>query len=147
VTLDEVRELNQRAQQGKSAVTSDRLAGAAKGLSFIKDAKLPPDQGSAVMTEALRQGFDSLAMQDLGREVRRREADYRTGRASLIALRDAIARGDRPDQLLRDSRAQPPERPAATRPSPPAERPARPEVPARPEAPARPERPAGTRPL
>ena len=152
VTLDEVRELRQQAQaSGKVAMSSEGLAGAAKGLSFIKEAKLPLAEGTPVIAEAVRQGFQSRELQDLGREVKRRESDYRAGRASLRALRDAIARGDRPDTLFRDPRPEIVERPAATRPETPVERPerpSRPEAPQRPEQPerpTRPERPEGAR--
>jgi hypothetical protein len=88
------------------------------------------------MVEALRQRFRSHEMIDLGREIKSRERDYREGRASLVALRDAIARGNRPDQLFRDSRRTTVDRPAATRPDPttttreraqPPERPTRPD--------------------
>lgn len=125
-------------------MSSELLASAARGLSFIKDAQLPVAEGTTVIAEAVRQGFRSHEILDLGREVKRREGDYRAGRASLRALRDAIARGDRPDQLFRDSRTDTVERPAATRSETPAERPARPET-QRPEQPVRPERPASGR--
>jgi len=139
VTGDEIREL-QRATQ-VSALSSQDLAGAAKGLSLIKEARLPLTEGTAVMAEALRQKFRSYEMQDLGREIKRREADYRAGRVTLRALRDAIARGTRPETLLRDSRAVAAERPAATRPAT-TERPERPAAPVdRPERPVdRPQR-------
>jgi hypothetical protein len=141
VTPDEVRELRKVAP-----MSTESLAAAARGLAFIKDAQLPVVEGTAVVAEAVRHGFGSHDILDLGREVKRREADYRAGRATLRALRDAIARGDRPDQLFRDSRAETVTRPAAARPETPVERPAptRPETP-RPEQPVRPERPATTR--
>lgn len=120
LTAEEIRTLQ---QQAAPAVAQD-LAGAAKGLAFIKDAGQPVNEGTAVMTEAIRQRFRPFDMQDLGREVKRREADYRSGRASLRALRDAIARGTRPDVLLRDSRSVIVERPAVTRPA--TDRPERP---------------------
>jgi hypothetical protein len=144
VTADEVRELRKTAQvSGKPPLTSEAVASAAKGLSFIKDARLPVADGAAVIAEAMKQGFPSREILDLGREVKRREADYRAGRASLRELRDAIARGDRPDQLFRDSRSDAAERPAATRPETQVDRPAaRPETPQRPEQPVRPERPS-----
>lgn len=146
VTPDEVRELGRLAQPtsntGKPPTSAESLAGAAKGLSFIKEAQLPVSDGTAVMAEAVRQAFGSHEMLDLGREVKRRGADYRAGRASLRALRDAIARGDRPDRLFRDSRIDAVERPASGRPEAPADRPGRPEVPQRPEQPVRPERSA-----
>jgi hypothetical protein len=147
VTLDEARELNRQAQApGRPPVAGDVLASAAKGLSFIKDARLPAADGIAVMAEGVRQGFRPYQILDLGREVKRREADYREGRASLRALRDAIARGERPEQILRPTRIEPVERPAASLPeavsarperarperTPPVERPQRPEQPQRP---------------
>jgi hypothetical protein len=135
VTPDDVRSLRKLAP-----MSSDSLASASRGLAFIKDAQLPVGEGTAVMAEAVRQGFRSHEILDVGREVKRRESDYRTGRATLRALRDAIARGDRPDQLFRDTRTDPVTRPAAARPETPIERPARPET-QRPEQPARPERP------
>lgn len=154
VTLGEVRELRTQAQApGRPPMSSDSLASAAKGLSSIKDARLPVAEGSAVIAEAVRRGFRSYEVVDLGREIKRRESDYRAGRASLAALRDAIARGERPDRLFTNSRpaaeATPAtERPAATRPEGTVDRPATrperpqpPERPQRPETPARPERP------
>jgi hypothetical protein len=114
-----------------------------RGLSFIKEARLSATEGTAVMSEAARGGFRSLDMVDLGREIKikRRERDFREGRASLRALREAIARGSRPEQLLRERRARNTDRPAgarrdpATRPEP-AARPERPRPPDRPDRPA-----------
>jgi hypothetical protein len=160
VTPDEIRGLVQMAVPARPGgttsgpgdrVPADRLSGAAKGLSFIKEAKLPVAEGTAVMAEAVRQGYRSHEMLDLGRGIKLRERDYREGRASLRSLRDAIARGDRPEQLFRDSRPETVTRPAATRPEAPVtrpERPSRPETPQRPEQPerpTRPERPGGDR--
>jgi hypothetical protein len=149
VTPDEVRELRKQSQApGRPGMSAESLASAARGLSSIKDARLPVGEGSAVMAEAVRHGFRAHEIVDLGREIKRRETDYRTGRASLSALRDAIARGERPDQLFNDSRpaagtTTPTERPAATRPEAVTERPVtRPERPQRPvERPQRPEAP------
>lgn len=167
VISDEVRELRRLAQpSGKAPMSADGVASAAKALSSIKEARLPVAEGTAVIAEAVRQGFRSYQILDLGREIKRREGDYRAGRASLRTLREAIARGDRPAQLFRDNRtgtADRPatvDRPATTRPDTPAdrqdrpgrpelpqppERPARPDPPQRPEQPVRPERPAGGR--
>jgi hypothetical protein len=149
LTADDVRELRKLTQATSSArspLTSEGLASAAKGLSFIKEARLPVVEGTAVIAEAVKQGFQSHEVLEVGREVKRRESEYRTGRASLRSLREAIARGERPDQLFRDSRAATVERPAATRPETPIDRPAaRPDVPQRPEQPVRPERPATAR--
>jgi hypothetical protein len=141
LTPDEIRELQRQAQ----ATSSQDLAGAAKGLSFIKDARLLVNEGTAVMSEAVRQKFRAYEMQDLGREIKRREADYRAGRVTLRSLRDAIARGTRPETILRDSRAAAPERPATTRPET-TDRPAPVDRPQRPERPVdRPTTPGGER--
>ena len=140
VSADEVRELQRQAQPaGSPPLPSDSLAGAAKGLSLIKSASLPAGEGTAVMVEAVRHGYRSREMQEVGRQVKRRERDYRDGHASLRSLRDAIARGERPEQIFTPARAADVERPAATRPDGATERPTRP---VRPETPARPERPA-----
>lgn len=137
VTANDVRELRKQAQApGQPPLTSDGLANAAKGLSFITEAKLPVAEGTNVVAEAVRQGFRPHEVMELGREIKRRERDFIAGRATLREVRAAIARGDRPEQLFR--RVEPVERPA--RPATP-ERPERPERPAQPERPARPERP------
>jgi len=145
LSADEVRELRRQAQPaGAPPLPSDSLAGAAKGLSLIKSASLPPGEGTAVMVEAVRHGYRSQEMLEVGRQVKRRERDYRDGHASLRALREAIARGERPEQIFTATRAADVERPAATRPDAATERPtrpARPEAPARPARPERPERP------
>lgn len=137
VTADEVGSLQRQSQvAGRPPASPGALAAAAKGLSLIKEAKLPAAEGTGVMVEALRQRFRSHEMVDLGREIKSRERDYREGRASLAALREAIARGSRPDQLFRDSRRTTVDRPTATRPDPttttrdrarPPERPTRPD--------------------
>ncbi len=149
VTPDEVRELRKLP-----SVSIESLASAARGLAFIKDAQLSAADGASVIAEAVRKGFRPQEVLDVGREVKRRETEYKSGRATLRALRDAIARGERPEQLFREARAETVTRPAATQTETIAERPvarpdtqrpeqpARPEQPTRPEQPARPERPA-----
>jgi hypothetical protein len=141
VTVEQVRELRRLAQppSAGSRMSADTVATAAKGLSIIEEVRLPVAEGTAVIAEAVKQGFRSSEILELAREIRRHETDYRSGRASLSALRDAIARGNRPEQLFRDRPAATVERPAATteRPQAPAERPA-----ARPERPVTPERPS-----
>lgn len=104
VTVDEVRDLRARVQAPGGAPSAEALTGAARGLAFIKDAALPVGDGAAVVVEAMRQGFRPYQILDLGREIKRREGDYQAGRATLRALREAIARGDRPELLFRDSR-------------------------------------------
>jgi len=143
VSPAEVRDLRRQAQPaGQAPMPADAMASAARGLAFIKDARLPVADGSAVLAEAARRGFRGDDLLDLGREIKRREADYQAGRVTLRGLRDAIARGDRLERLF-------PDRPANVdrpdrRPEVPAganERPVRPETPERPAAPDRPAQP------
>jgi hypothetical protein len=57
LAAEEIRELQRQAQTPLSAAD---FASAAKGLAFIKDASLLVSDGSAVMTEAIRQRFRSF---------------------------------------------------------------------------------------
>jgi len=143
VTPAEVRELRRQSQPaGQPPISAEAVASAARGLAFIKEARLPVMEGTALVSEAARRGFRGSDMLDLGREIKRRETDYQSGRSSLRALREAIARGDRIERLF-------PERPASGdrpvgRPDVPAgatDRPVRPETPSRPNAPDRPQQP------
>ncbi len=156
VTPEEVDVLHRQAQSpDQPPMSADGLGSAAKGLSLIIGAGLPITEGTAVMAEAMRQGFRPPEMLDLGREIKRREHDFREGRASLLALREAIVRGERPDRLFHDARPAIIERPdptrpdhAVTRPEPTDIRPEptdRPERPQGQDRPAPPERPGGTR--
>ncbi len=156
VTPEEVDVLHRQAQSpDQPPMSADGLGSAAKGLSLIIGAGLPITEGTAVMAEAMRQGFRPPEMLDLGREIKRREHDFREGRASLLALREAIVRGERPDRLFHDARPAIIERPdptrpdhAVTRPEPTDIRPEptdRPERPQGRDRPAPPERPGGTR--
>ena len=142
VTPEEVSVLHRQAQSpAQQPMSATGLGGAAKGLSLIKEAGLPPTEGTAVMAEAARRGFRPLEMLDLGREIKRRERDYREGRESLLALRDAIARGERPDLLFDDARPASIDRPSATRPEPTTTQPDRRDQPVRPVRPDRPDQP------
>lgn len=144
VTPEEVDVLHQQAQASDPApLSANRLGGAAKGLSLIKEAGLPLTEGTAVMAEAVKQGFRSFEMLDLGREIKRRERDYREGRESLLGLRDEIARGERPDSLFYDARPTIIEPPSTTRPDRAVTRPESIDRPDRQDRPDRPERPVG----
>jgi hypothetical protein len=143
VSVNDIRELRRQTQAAdKPAVSGEAIASAAKGLAYIREARLPVSDGTGVIAAAVRQGFRSHEVLDLGREIKRREGDFTAGRSTLRAVRDAIARGDRPEQIFRDSRPEKTERPAAARPAAERpERPARPERPGRPERPETPQRP------
>jgi hypothetical protein len=146
VTPDEVRTLGRLAlRPGETALSPDLLAGAARGLSFIKEARLPAGDGASVMAESVRQGYRQHEMLDLAREIKRRATAYREDRALLRALRESIARGERSERLFRDVRPDPVERPAVER-QPASDRPERPQAPERPQRPDVPERPDSGRP-
>src|SRR5688572_17965561 len=67
LTAAEIRDLQRQVQ----ARAAQDLAGAAKGLAFVKEAMLPVNEGAAVMVEAVRQKFRAFEMLDLGREIKR----------------------------------------------------------------------------
>lgn len=135
VVSDEVRQIRRLAQpSGKPPIVGRGVASAA-GISFLRRSRSR-------------------------REIKRWEGDYRTGRARLRTLRDAIARRGPPGATVsrqshryrcssrdnatrgagrsgdRPGRFELPQRP---------EQPARPEPPQRPQQPVRPERPAAGR--
>jgi len=140
VTPDEVRELRRQLPPAAPG-SSDTVASAARGLSFIKETMLPAAEGAEVMGAAVQRGYRPQEMLAIGREIKRREADYRAGRARLRDLRDAIRRGDRPDRLFRDSRRTD-ARTATERPATQVDRPERTVRPdTRPDPPERPSRP------
>ncbi len=145
ITPEEVDTLHRQARSpDQTPISADGLGSAAKGLSLIKEAGLPLTEGTAVMAEAVKQGFRPLEMLDLGRGIKRLERDYREGRESLLALRDAIARGEPVDRLFHDARPPIIERPDLARPDHPVTRPEptdRPDRIDRPERTDRPDRP------
>ncbi len=152
ITAEEVDTLHRQARSpDQPPISADGLGSAAKGLSLIKQAGLPLTEGTAVMAEAVKQGFRPLEMLDLGRGIKRLERDYREGRESLLALRDAIARGEPVDRLFHDARPPIIDRPDLARPDHPASRPERIDRPDRPDRhpgrdrPERPDRPGGPR--
>jgi hypothetical protein len=129
LTPEEARALGRHVQAATAPTVSvDLLANAAKGLAFIKDAQLPVPDGTVLVAEAARQGYRAYDLLDLGRQIKLRERDYQSGRATLAAVRDAVARGERPERIFRDERAGRVERPTDVR------------APTRPERPVRPER-------
>ena len=104
MSANDIRELRRQTQAAdKPAVSSEAIASAAKGLSYIRDAKLPVSDGTGVVAAAVRQGFRSHEVLDLGREIKRRERDFVAGRSTLSEVRDAITRGERPEQFFRDA--------------------------------------------
>jgi DNA-binding transcriptional MerR regulator len=103
VTSEEVRDLARVSQEGKLKVTSETLAAGAKSLAVIKEAKISSKDGTVLVSEGLRQGYRSSELVDLAREIKRRGPEFQEGRASIRALQEQMARGDRGDKLFRDS--------------------------------------------
>ncbi|MBH0178224.1 MAG: hypothetical protein HP491_10245 [Nitrospira sp.] len=104
-TKDEVRELSRLSQEGRHKATQEELAAGAKGLAVMKEGRIPSKEGTALVGEGIRQGYRSSELLDLGREVKRRGADFEEGRASLQELREQVSRGEKGDRLFRDDRS------------------------------------------
>ncbi len=101
-TADEVRELSRLSQEGRYKATQEELAAGAKSLAVMKETKISPNDGTALVGEGIKQGYRSSDLLDLGREVKRRGSDFQEGRASLKALREQVRRGERGDRLFKD---------------------------------------------
>lgn len=102
-TLEEVRELARISQhEGKQKATQEILAAGAKSLAVMKEGKISPEDGTALIGEGITHGYRSSELLDLGREVKRRGSDFYEGRASLKALREQVRRGERGDRLFKD---------------------------------------------
>jgi hypothetical protein len=101
-TVDEVRELSRLSQDGRHKATQEELAAGAKGLAVMKEGRIPSKEGTALVSEGIKQGYRSAELLDLSREVKRRGSDFEEGRASLKALREQVSRGERSDRLFKD---------------------------------------------
>lgn len=104
LTPDEARELERQARQGAGRLTADALAAGAKGLAVLKESGIPVKDGIPLMSEAIQRGFRSAELVDLSRELKRRGTDIQSGKVRLQSVREAIARGERPEQLFSDER-------------------------------------------
>jgi hypothetical protein len=100
ITTHEVREIERLAQQGTKPVDGEALAYGAKSWALMKEAGISPDDGLALVAEAIRQGFRSAELVALGRELVGHREDLAAGRISLEAVRQAVARGERPERLF-----------------------------------------------
>lgn len=101
---DEARELERQARQGAGRFTAEALAAGAKGLAVLKESGIPVKDGIPLMSEAIQRGFRSADLMDLSRELKRRSSEIQSGKVRLQSVREAIARGDRPEQLFGDER-------------------------------------------
>ncbi len=102
-TAEEVRELARTGQRQGQKLSQDTLAGGAKSLAMIKEAKIPSKEGAAVVAEGMRQGYRPAELADLAREMKRRGQDFREGRLTTQSIRDQISKGSRSDRLFQDS--------------------------------------------
>ena len=104
LTSEEARELERQARQGMARLSAESLAAGAKGLAVLKEAGIAVKEGAPLMSEAIHRGFRSSDLADLSRELKRRGHEIQSGKVRLQSVREAIARGDRPEQLFGDDR-------------------------------------------
>jgi len=98
VTVDEVRSLGRST--GKNRVNQEDLAFGAKGLALTKEGGVPGADAIPVVGEALRQGFRSNELLDLGREIKKRGNEFRGDRNRIQDIKKSVERGDRPDKIF-----------------------------------------------
>lgn len=102
VTPDEIRSLGRSG--GKGGVNRESLAFGAKGLAMTKEAGVPGAEGVPVIGEALRQGFRTNELLDLGREIKKHGSEFRADRNRIQDVKKAVERGDRPDKIFERDR-------------------------------------------
>ncbi len=102
-TTEDVREISRVVQESKQKPPQEAFASGAKSLAVMKEAGISVKDGSALVGEALRQGFRAGELVDLAREIRKHGRDVQEGRVSLQSIRESISRGDRADRIFRDS--------------------------------------------
>jgi len=98
VTVDEVRFLGRSG--GKNRVNQEDLAFGAKGLALTKEGGVSGADAIPVVGEALRQGFRSNELLDLGREIKKRGNEFRADRNRIQDIKKAVERGERPDKIF-----------------------------------------------
>ena len=102
VTVDEIRSLGRSS--GKGSRNGEALAFGAKGLALTKEAGLSGAEGVPVIGEALRQGFRSDELLDLGREIKKHGHEFRSDRQRFQDIKKAVERGERPDKIFERDR-------------------------------------------
>lgn len=100
VTPGEVREINRLSQQQRVKPSDEMLASGARSLALMKEAGIPVQEGLPLVNEAMRQGFRSTELVDLGREIKRHRRDFQDGGRRLESVREAIVRGERPERIF-----------------------------------------------
>ncbi len=121
VTPDEVRAMHRAIGEGNREVRAETLAYGAKGMAFMKEGGLSPDESHALIAAASRRGVEHVNLLDLARELKSRGQEFRENPARLREIRSAVERGERLEKILGDVR----ERHDRPRPEP-RERPERP---------------------
>jgi len=102
-TAEEVRELAKTSQGGGGKVSQESLAAGAKSLAILKEARISSKDGTALVSEGIRQGYRSAELADLARELKRRGSDIQQGRVNLQNIKDQVSKGQRADRIFRDS--------------------------------------------
>jgi hypothetical protein len=101
-TADEVRDLARTGQHQGQRMSEDMLATGAKSLAVMKEAHIPPKDGTAIVAEGMKQGFRPAELTDLAREMKRHGQDFRDGRLTTQSIQERISRGERSEKLFSD---------------------------------------------
>jgi hypothetical protein len=102
-TADDVREFSRVVQEIKQKPPQEAFASGAKSVAVMKEAGISPKDGSALVGEALRQGFRAGELIDLARDIKRRGRDFQEGRLTIQSVREALSRGERSERIFHDS--------------------------------------------
>jgi hypothetical protein len=102
VSPDEVRSMRQAP--GNTEMRPEQLAYGAKGLALMKEGGVPAEARQNLMASAVRSGFDSPSLLNLGREVKERR-EFRENPARFRELQSAVERGDSVEKFLGKQRS------------------------------------------
>ena len=102
VSPEEVRTMRQAP--GNTEIRPEQLAYGAKGLALMKEGGVPAEARQNLMASAVRSGFDSPSLLNLGREVKERR-EFRENPARLRELQSAVERGDSVEKFLGKQRS------------------------------------------
>lgn len=104
VTPDEIRAIGRGLREAGGEVRGDLLAYGAKGMALMKEGGLPGAATAALLMAAMRQGLTPTELLGLARELKGRGPELRGNLTRLQELQRAIERGERSEQLFRESR-------------------------------------------
>ena len=102
VSPEEVRTMRQAP--GNTEMRPEQLAYGAKGLALMKEGGVPAEARQNLMASAVRSGFDSPSLLNLGREVKERR-EFRENPARVRELQSAVERGDSVEKFLGKQRS------------------------------------------